>query len=285
MKKVIVTIIVISAVFIWTIPGYTLSSIVMYSGSDRCHGYVDNISPYNTFECWIFVNPEISGVKGLKFKMELPPNVVLIEAELNPLFGIPIVPIQPWVAPGASWGFEPCQTDWFWTHRITFLLIDPTPSYIKIVPHDESGMISATDCSDEEQELTVLDFFCVNEYCGPITPALPYLQSIKLLTHTSLIAKYDLWSEAPEVVFLSGNVQAMDYPEDHIEVVDCVPHPSEDGSVILTLESAMTDGRSYFLNTNVCGRCDCGTESLPFYFEEEIDARNSTWGGIKSLWR
>lgn len=261
------------------------TTIGMYASGDRCHTYVEAVTPYSTFDCWIFVDPGTAGAKCLEFKIGLPENLLLVDFEYNPIFGITIVPIEPWESPGASWCFEPCQTDWFWTHRITFMTTDMNPSIIETLPHEMSGLVTLTTCADVENEIDYQFHFCVNQYCGPITPDVPFLHSVRLCTYTTLIAGFEPRLDGEDYTFSSGYVQAEDYPEDNIEVTGHELHPSGDGSAILTLASPMTHGRVYELHANTCGRCDCLTTYMPFYFDEETDARKSTWGAIKGLWK
>jgi len=284
MKTAIILIMISVVIFPAIIAAQSDGLIGMWADSEHCHSWIDPSPPYTTFNLWIFVLPGADGVEGLEFKMDLPANVILSGYELNPIFGITIDPITPWIAPGASWDFGPCQTDWFWTHRITLLTTDVLPSHITIVPHENSGLIASITCEDVQIEMDNYHF-CVNEYCGLLTPYLPFLHWISLATHTMLVASFEPGLNGEDLVFISGSVQAEDYPEDLIEVTGSILHPSGDGSAILTLASPMTHGRTYRLNAYTCGRCDCGTTSIYFYFDETIASKKSTWGEIKSIYR
>ncbi|MBN2070148.1 MAG: hypothetical protein JW814_01725 [Candidatus Krumholzibacteriota bacterium] len=280
--------IVLIFISVFLLPGAAAQSggtISLWSDTDRCHMYAEPSSPFELFSCWIFIYPDAEGAMCLEFQIDLPDNVVLIDYELNPIFGITIDPITPWVAPGASWCFDPCQTDWFWTHRTDLLAMNSNPSQITVIPHGDTESIAATTCLGVETEMQVDNMFCVNQYCGIITPYIPRLTGIGLATGTILVARFEPLIDSAENRFISGYVQAIEHPEDMIEVIESMPNPIGDGSLVLTLASPMTDARYYLLNANTCGRCDCGLTSKPFYFDDDIAADESSWGAIKKLGR
>lgn len=284
MKSLIITAILTAFVLPPALNAQPSPSIGLFRDENRCMGYNLPTEPYAAFECWIWIYPGPDGTDCADFKLQLPGNVAVTQIHSNPDLGTPPVPPQPWLAPGASWCFSTCQTDWFWIYKLDMVVLDVVPSFITILPHDLTAQVSSRSCLGDPEEMTVLFEFCVNHYCGPITPIYPRIKTVHLATHTALVAEFDyplLDPPSPS----QFSLEADQYPED-IEVIGAVQHPYSDRHVVLNLASPMTHGRVYWLRSyDFCSICECGFSSKIFYFDEEIPVMQSTWGAIKVLYQ
>ena len=87
------------------------------------------------FNMWIYCLPRSDGMFCAEFMIQMPADPTLILATTTPQDGYSV--IMGNLTTGVSICFNSCQTDWIWTHQLTCLVIDETPSIITLDPHED----------------------------------------------------------------------------------------------------------------------------------------------------
>ena len=99
---------------------------------------------YQVVYFWVWVQPGEDGMMCVEYEITVPANVIEAATIVNPEAGYHIG--DAIVPPGALVCFPSCKTEWIWIHQLTCLVISETPSVITLDPHDDYGILRATNC-------------------------------------------------------------------------------------------------------------------------------------------
>lgn len=139
--------------------------IGMYA--DENHSDCDWTGPlYSTVTFWVWVLPGDDGIMCAEFQIVTPANVINASTVPNPEAGYSIG--DALIAPGTTICFPACRTDWVYTHTVTCLILDSSPSQIRIEPHGDYGTVRAAACTDPltDVEMVVLTNMYINQTCA-----------------------------------------------------------------------------------------------------------------------
>jgi hypothetical protein len=148
-----------------TVPVYSATYIGLYA--DQAHSECSIYPPvFQLVYFWVWVQPGEDGMVCAEYEITVPANVIEAATIVNPAAGYHIG--DAIVPPGSTVCFPGCQTDWIWTHQLNCLVIDFTPSIITLDPHDDLGIMRATNCidfGDGYETMTKINDMFINQGC------------------------------------------------------------------------------------------------------------------------
>ena len=161
------------------------SRIGLYTDDAHSSIAVNKIEDPCVFDLWVWILPGENGAICAEYKLDIPesmiPQSVLINTENSITMGV------AYGSPGFSICFNECQTDWFWTTKITIFLADRTPLALLPLPYDDSETMITASCLPNYsiESLITLNALSVN-YALP-----PILTGLEITGQTSLRAFFD----------------------------------------------------------------------------------------------
>lgn len=123
-------------------------------------------APFTLVYLWVWIQPGEDGLNCADYEITTPPNVIQAATILNPAAGYQIG--DAIVPPGSTVCFPSCQTDWVWTHQLTCLVTDTTPSIVTLDPHDDYGILRSENCVDfgePYETMTKINDLFLNQGC------------------------------------------------------------------------------------------------------------------------
>lgn len=290
MKTGIIAIVICVLSFTFIQGASAQSRIGLYTDDAHSSIAVNNTYYPCVFDLWVWILPGENGAICAEYKLVIPDNMipqsVIINSDYSITMGV------AYGSPGFSICFNECQTDWFWTTKITTFLADRTPLTLIPMPHDDSGTMTAASCLPHYpiESLITLNALSVN-YALP-----PILTGLEITGQTSLRAFFDreLIEDVSYGIEITPENISIHEKDDPSSIIDILAVQIGEGSyntLEITVASPLDDQKSYILAvTDLCawGNCGfmcnhpvCGDSEMEF--SGTVSTNSSSWGAIKRL--